>query len=326
MLLNRKKGKDAAVQYRNEVQNTTSTPVPIKQRRGKKPPALTKLGTLLRFINAFFHQQMREHTGQLKNRMNIQDLDKRKKIPHSNVWEAIEKFYGEYPNEELDAIPTTVGKTNVYESFKVEASSPSDFDKMNAEDLYLLHAYLMKRYNVCHRNFKQSGSHGHFDDFIGRDWLVSPAIYYFYLRLTECGNDTHKSQATNILPDGLLMESITDESGSAKKKRKAVSPMTDYKNRTLNTKDKLAQSFVEIGYQRKRDNDRKDSMEVENSRLRKLEVEKTLNEQFTFLLRTSTELKRQLLEVDKEEEEFIKSMLEANKKSLARIVKELNKE
>jgi predicted nuclease with TOPRIM domain len=102
----------------------------------------------------------------------------------------------------------------------------------------------------------------------------------------------------------------------------AVSPMTDYKNRMLNTKDKLAQSFVEIGYQRKRDNDRKDSMEVENSRLRKLEVEKTLNEQFTFLLQTSTELKMQLLEVDKEEEEFIESMLEANKKSLARIVKE----
>ena len=203
MLLNRKKGKDAAVQFRNEVDNTTSTPVPISQRSGKKPSALTEQGISLRFVNTFFHQQMREHTGQLKNGMNIQDLDKRKTIPHSNVWEAIAKFYGEYlyPNEELDAITITMGKINVYWSFKVEASSPADFDKMDTEDLYLLHAFLMKRYNIVHRNFKKSGSHGHFDNFIRRDWLVSPAIYYFYLRLTECGNDTHKSQATNTLPD-----------------------------------------------------------------------------------------------------------------------------
>ena len=269
---------------------------------------------------------MREHTCQLKNRMNIQDLDKRKKIPHSNVWEALAIFYAEYPNEELDTLPITMGKPDVYNSFKIEASSPANFDLMDAEDLYLLHSFLMKRYNIAHRNFKKSGSHGHFDNFIGRDWLVSPALYYFYLRLTECGNDSHKSQTTNTLPDGLLMESITDETGSAKKKRKTVSPMTEYKTKMLDTKDKLAQSFVEIGLQRKRDNDRKDNMEIENSRLRKLEVEKTLNEQFTFLLRTSTDLKRQLLEVDEEEKGLIKSMLEANRKSLARIVKDLNKE
>jgi hypothetical protein len=79
MLLNRKKGKDLYKEFGKAIENIASTPVPIKQRRGKRSPALTKVGTCLRFINAFFHQEMKGYTTQLKNRLTIQDLDKRQK-------------------------------------------------------------------------------------------------------------------------------------------------------------------------------------------------------------------------------------------------------
>ena len=62
------------------------------------------------------------------------------------------------------------------------------------------------------------------------------------------------------------------------------------------TKEKLVKSFMDIGHERKRDNDRKDAIEVENKTLRMLEIEKTQNNQFTFLFEKGNELKRQLLD------------------------------
>ena len=83
-------------------------------------------------------------------------LDKRKKLSHHEVWEVIEGFYSNFPNEELDAMPTTMKRWDFFEGFQVDAESPEDFDEMTVEDLYLLHEFLLKKYREAFRNNKTS--------------------------------------------------------------------------------------------------------------------------------------------------------------------------
>ena len=328
MLLNRKKGKDLYKEFGKAIENIASTPVPIKQRRGKRSPALTKVGTCLRFINAFFHQEMKGYTTQLKNRLTIQDLDKRQKIPHYAVWKALETFYSMYPNEEIDTIPTTMKKWSVFELFDIHPTSPTEYDKMDAEELYLLYEFMLKKYKKIFRDFKSSGQGEDFHAFIGKNFIVAPAMYYFYLRLEESNEITHQSQVTNTLPNGLLMQSISDDTssagGSPQKKQRRKTASDEYKQGILLTKQNLVKSFMDIGNERRRNNDRLDAIEVENQTLRMLEIEKTQNNQFTFLFEKGNQLKRQLLDADEDDKVFIEAMLVANKKSLARIVKDLN--
>ena len=52
---------------------------------------------------------------------------------------------------------------------------------------------------------------------------------------------------------------------------------------------------MDIGHERKRANDRRDTIEVENKTLRMLEIGKTQNNQFIFLFEKGNELKTQLL-------------------------------
>ena len=85
ILSNRKTGKVFGVQFENAIENKVSTSVPLNRKRGKKPSALTKVGTCLRFVNAYFHQEMREHVSKLKNRHDMKALDRRKKLPHHEV-------------------------------------------------------------------------------------------------------------------------------------------------------------------------------------------------------------------------------------------------
>ena len=158
---------------------------------------------------------MKGYTTQLKNRLTIEDLDKRHKIPHYAVWRALETFYSMHPNEEIDTIPTTMKKWSVFENFDVHTTSPTDYDKMDAEELYLLYEFMIMRFKKMYRNFKSSGQGEDFDAFIGKDYIVAPAKCYFYLRLEESNESTHQSQVANTLPNGVLMQSFGDDTSVA---------------------------------------------------------------------------------------------------------------
>jgi hypothetical protein len=337
MLSNRKKGKVFGVQFGNAIENKASTPIPLNKKRRKKPSALRKVGTCLRFVNAYFHQEMRVHVSKLKTRHDMKALDKRKKLPHHEVWEVIEGFYSNFPNEELDAMPTTMKRWDFFEGFQVDAESPEDFVEMTAEDLYLLHEFLLKKYIEAFRNNKTSGNHDDFQDYCGRDHLVSPGLYYYHLCLIESQDSCQKALATNTLPDGAMLQSLEDDSDvpsedKTSKKRKGT-PTEEFRKSLLASKDKFAQCFVEMSQQKKGDNDRKDLVELDERKLRRLEIEEKevvktqkVNQHFSFLLESNADLKGKLVSACDEEKGLLNTMLEANKKSMKRLLEEQDKE
>lgn len=76
MLSNRVKGKVMMGDFVNTVE-TRDASVPLVRRQGKKPSVLTKTGTLFRFINCFFHQELKDVVNKLRSRLTMSNLDKR---------------------------------------------------------------------------------------------------------------------------------------------------------------------------------------------------------------------------------------------------------
>ena len=146
---------------------------------------------------------------------------------------------------------------------------------------------MVKKYKEAQRNFKSSGNHEDFDKFVGTDDIVGPGIYYFHLALQETGDLFQSNQVNNCLPPGCLMSSCTYDDDSEKshvKKRRKTSPTEDFRQSLLESRNKLTESFVLIGNERKRGNDRKEKMEKQNLQLKNMELAKGLNEQLLFLL------------------------------------------
>ena len=264
-------------------------------------------------------------------------LDKRKKLSHHEVWEVIEGFYSNFPNEELDAMPTTMKRWDFFEGFQVDAESPEDFDEMTPEDLYLLHEYLLKKYREAFRNNKTSGNHDDFHDYCGRDHLVSPGLYYYHLCLVESQDSCQKALATNTLPDGTMLQSLEDDadvqSEDKKSKKRKGTPTEEFRKSLLASKEKFAQCFVEMSQQKKRDNDRKDLVELDKSKLRRLEIEEKelvktqkVNQHFSFLLESNEDLKGKLVTASDEEKGLLNAMLESNKNVMKRLLEGQNNE
>ena len=240
MIANRKKGVQYLTTFSDAVENRSETPLPLNRRRGKKPGKLTKVGTCLRFVNAFFHQEMKEHMSQIKNRLEIKELDKRQKIPHESAWEAMEVFFNLSPNEDIDKFPLSMGKADFWGEYSIDENTPTQFDVMKKEDLYLLYEFLSRKYREAHRNYKSSGNHEDFDRFSGKDKVVSPGIYYFHLSFMECSDPCQQSQLTNMLPSGVMLQSIEDDgSVCSDSRRKRGSPTEEYRKGMLESRSKL---------------------------------------------------------------------------------------
>ena len=325
MIANRKKGREYLQDFTNAVENRHETPLPLSRKRGKRPAAMKQVGTLLRFVNAFFHQEMKEHMAQIKNRLEMKDLDKRSRLPHDNAWTAMETFYSMTTNDEINKFPVnTVGKTNIWTEYSIEENSPATFDPMSKEDLYLLYEFICRKYKEAFRNFKSSGHHDDFDRYTGKDPVVSPGLYYFHLCLVESGDPTQQAQVNNMLPVGCLLQSIEDESSlnsEVKRKRKS-SPTEEYRKNVIESRNRMAECFSVLGNEKKRDNDRKDAIEQEKSKMRKLELERSMHDQFTYLLNSNSQLKEKLAHAVGPEKRMIEKMIEQNMQRMEVIVDE----
>ena len=115
--------------------------------------------------------------------------------------------------------------------------------------------------------------------------MMSPGLYYFHLCLLESGDPCRESQVSNKLPSGYLLQTIADESSTenlVKEKKKRVSPTEEYRKGLLETRKEMTGFFAAIGQEKKRENDLKEqeSTEKKNSKVRKLEEERSMQSQF----------------------------------------------
>ena len=142
MIASRKKGQYFLSEFSNNIENRTSTPVPLERLRGKRPQKLPKNGITLRFINALFHQEMRPALSKLKNTHDIATIDSRNKLPHHKAWEKM-MIILTTSNDKIDEFAMPMGKRSFFENSLITETTPSDFDNMDEQDLYLLYEYIV---------------------------------------------------------------------------------------------------------------------------------------------------------------------------------------
>ena len=79
-----------------------------------------------------------------------------------------------------------------------------------------------------------------------------------------------------------------------------------------------------IGQEKRRDNDRKDVIENENAKIRKLDLEKSIQNQFTFLLDTNNDLKNKSEYATESERRLIQILIAKNEKRMEKLVEDLD--
>ena len=118
---------------------------------------------------------MRHITEELGSDLERKDLDKGGGIPHESKYAALCELYNDNTDEELGNI-SNGHLTGFLETSLVTGDEGRNYDKLEAQDFYHLLRYVEKKYSVKYVNFKLSGNHGDFENFVhGYVYL-----YYFY--------------------------------------------------------------------------------------------------------------------------------------------------
>ena len=59
----------------------------------------------------------------IKNRLEMEELDKRHRIPHHQAWTALEAFYNMTPNDTIDMFPSSMGNGDYWSQWSLHAAA-----------------------------------------------------------------------------------------------------------------------------------------------------------------------------------------------------------
>ena len=146
-----------------------------------------------------------------------------------------------------------------FDALGIDNDTPDDYDLLTSLYFAEVMDYLNFHYAVAHRNWKKSGTHDDLEKFIGQ----RPYLYYYHLWLVDV--PILKNLAVATLPDSVVQESQTSETGTAlpkltnkrlKKNDGMVAALTAIgaasQDKVVLLKKRIEQAEVQVGFARER--------------------------------------------------------------------------
>ena len=124
------------------------------------------------------------------------ELDKKSSNPYLPIYTTLSEFYNDKKSPGLDNIGI---ESHVFTDEGIVDSEPSSFHPLSPSDCERVYKHIEYKYKVFYQNFTKSGNHDHFESFIqGQPW-----IFFYHLKLRECGTDMEDMAVTEP-PENLL--------------------------------------------------------------------------------------------------------------------------